>query len=161
MLQCHHILDVSILRKLESTLSLEEKPHLLVSSFKTVDKTPAFEDISKDYFDPKFDVKEEYRPFVSVGSVFLVVSVFTSEPISILRDIGTALTLISKNIISKNTLPFGKSFANGEFVVVQCVGCELRRVMLHRINLVLGIVLESVVVDVIIILPVKSVPVLL
>ena len=55
----------------ESTASPDVKPQGFVSSVKPDDRTHVVEEIT-DHFDPKFDVREEYKPFVSVGSVSLV-----------------------------------------------------------------------------------------
>ena len=135
----------------ESTASPDVKPPGFVSSFKPVDRTPVVEGIT-DRFDPKFDVREEYRPFVSVDSVFLVDSISTSVSVKILRDTGATQTLMSKH-----TLPFGKCSA----IVVQGIEGGFRKVPLHRVNLVSDVVSGSVVVGVLNTLPVKGVSMLL
>ena len=91
----------------ESTASPDVKPQGFVSSVKPVDRTPVVEEVT-DHFDPKFGVREEYRPFVSVGSVSLVDSISTSVSVNILRD-----TRATQTLMSKHTLPFGKSSATG------------------------------------------------
>ena len=139
----------------ESTASPDVKPQGFVSSLKPVDRTPVVEEIT-DYFDPKFDVREEYRPFVSVGSVSLVDSISTSVPVKILRDTGATQTLMSKR-----TLPFGKSSATGKSIVIQGIEGGFRKVPLHRVNLVSDVVSGSVVVGVLNTLPVKGVSMLL
>ena len=113
----------------ESTASPDIKPQWYVSSVKPVDGTPVVEEIT-DHFDPKFDVKEEYRPYVSVGSVSLVDSISTSVLVKILRDTGATQTLMSKH-----TLPFGKSSATGKSIVVQSIEGGFRKIPLHRVNL--------------------------
>ena len=138
----------------ESTASPDIKPQGFVSSVMPVDRTPVVE--ITDHFDPKFDVREEYRPFVSVVSVSLMDSISTSVSVKILRDTGATQTLMSKH-----TLPFGKSSATGKSIVVQGIESGLRKVPLHRINLVTNIVSGSVVVGVLSTLPVKGVSMLL
>ena len=139
----------------ESTASPDVKPQGFVSSVKPVDRTPVVEEIT-DHFDPKFDVREEYRPFVSVGSVSLMDSVSTSVSVKILRDTGATQTLMSKH-----TLPFGKSSATGKSIVIQGIEGGFKKVPLHRVNLVSDIVSGSVVVGVLNTLPVKGVSMLL
>ena len=139
----------------ESTASPDVKPQGFVSSVKPDDRTPVFEEIT-DHFDPKFDVGEEYRPFVSVGSVSLVDSISTSVPVKILRDTGATQTLMSKH-----TLPFGTSSATGKSIVIQGIEGGFRKVPLHRVNLVSDVVSGSVVVGVLNTLPVKGVSMLL
>ena len=139
----------------ESTASPDVKPQGFVSSVKPVDRTPVVEEIT-DHFDLKFDVREEYRPFVSVGSVSLVDSISTSVSVEILRDTGATQTLMSKH-----TLPFGKSSAIGEFIVIQGIEGGFRTVPLHLVNLVSNVVSGSVVVGVLDTLSVKGVSMLL
>ena len=139
----------------ESTASPDVKPQGFVSSVKPVDRTPVVEEIT-DYFDPKFDVREEYRPFVSVGSVSLVDSVSSSVPVMILRDTGATQTLMSKH-----TLPFGKSSASGKSIVIQGIEGGFSKFPLHCVNLVSEVVSGSVVVGVLNTLPVKGVSMLL
>ena len=73
--------------------SPDVKPEGFVSSVKPADRMPVVEEIT-DHFDPKFDVREEYRPFVSVGSVSFVDSLSTPAPVKILRDTGATQTLL-------------------------------------------------------------------
>ena len=138
----------------ESTASPDVKPQGIVSSVKPVDRTPVVE--ITVHFDPKFDVREEYRPFVSVGSVSLVDNISTSVSVKILRGIGATQTLMLKH-----TLPFGKSSATGKSIVVQGIKGGFKKVPLHRINLVSDIVSGSVVVGVLNTLSVKGVSMLL
>ena len=63
--------------------------------------------------------------------------------------------------MSKYTLPFVKSSANGEFIVVQGGGGEFRKVPLHWVDLVMEIISRSVMVGVMSTLSAKSVSVLL
>ena len=116
---------------------------------------PVVEEIT-DHFDPKLDVREEYMPFVSVGSVSLVDSISTSVPIKNLRD-----TRGTQTLMSKHTLPFGKSSATGKFIVIQGIEGGFRTVPLHRVNLVSDVVSGSAVVCVLNTLPVKGVTMLL
>ena len=139
----------------ESTASPDLKPQGFVSSVKPDDRTPVFEEIT-DHFDPKFDVGEEYRPFVSVGSVSLVDSISTSVPVKILRDTGATQTLMSKH-----TLPFGTSSATGKSIVIQGIDGGFKKVPLHLVILVSDVVSGSVVVGVLNTLPVKGVSMLL
>ena len=74
--------------------SPEVKSAGFVSSVKPVNRTPIVEEIT-DHFDPKFDVRDEYRPSVSVGSVSSVDSVSTSVPVKILCDTRATQTLES------------------------------------------------------------------
>ena len=138
----------------ESKASPDVKPEGFVSSVKPVDRTPVVEEIT-DHFDLKFDVREEYRPFVSVGSVSFVDSLSTI-PVKILRDTGATQTLLLKN-----TLPFDMSSATGESVIIQGVEGGFINVPLHRVNLVSDIVSGSVVVGVMETLPAKGVSMLL
>ena len=103
----------------ESTASPDVKPQGFVSSVKSDDRTPVVEEIT-DHFDPKLDVREEYRPFMSVGSVSLVDSISTSVPVKILRDTGATQTLMLKH-----TLPFGTSSATGKSIVIQGIGVTI------------------------------------
>ena len=112
----------------ESKASLDVKPEGFVSSVEPANRTPVD-------FDPKFDVREEYRPFVSVGSVSFVDSLSTPAPVKILRDTGATQTLLLKD-----TLPFYMSSATGESVIVQGVDGGFINVPLHRVNLLLDIV---------------------
>ena len=139
----------------ESKASPDVKPEGFVSSVKPVDRTPVVEEIT-DHFDPKFDVREEYKPFVSVGSVSLVDSISTSVPVKILRDTGATQTLMSKH-----TLPFGTSSATGKSIVIQGIDGGFKKVPLHLVNLVSDVVSGSVVVGVLNTLPVKGVSMLL
>ena len=139
----------------ESTASPDVKPQGFVSSVKPDDRTPVVEEIT-DHFDPKFDVREEYKPFVSVGSVSLVDSISTSVPVKILRDTGATQTLMSKH-----TLPFGTSSATGKSIVIQGIDGGFKKVPLHLVNLVSDVVSGSVVVGVLNTLPVKGVSMLL
>ena len=139
----------------ESTASPDVKPQGFVSSVKPDDRTPVVEEIT-DHFDPKLDVREEYRPFVSVGSVSLVDSISTSVPVKILRDTGATQTLMSKH-----TLPFGTSSATGKSIVIQGIDGGFKKVPLHLVNLVSDVVSGSVVVGVLNTLPVKGVSMLL
>ena len=139
----------------ESKASPDVKPEGFISSVKPVDRTPVVEEIT-DHFDPKFDVREEYRPFVSVGSVSLVDSLSTPAPVKILRDTGATQTLLLKD-----TLPFEMSSATGESVIIQGVEGGFINVPLHRVNLVSDIVSGSVVVGVMGTLPAKGVSMLL
>ena len=139
----------------ESKASPDVKPEGFVSSVKPVDRTPVVEEIT-DHFDPKFDVREEYRPFVSVGSVSFVDSLSTPAPVKILRDTGATQTLLLKD-----TLPFDMSSVTGEYVIVQGVEGGFINVPLHRVNLVSDIVSGSVVVGVMETLPAKGVSMLL
>ena len=82
----------------------DAKPEGLVSSIKPVDITPVVQ--ITDHFDPKFDVKEEYRPFVSVSSVSFVEKLSTPAPVKILRD-----TRATQTLFLKDTLPFDMSSA--------------------------------------------------
>ena len=91
-----------------SKASPEVKPEGFVSSVKPVYRTPIVGEIT-DHFDPKFDVRDEYRPSVSAGSVSSVDSVSTSVPVKILCDTGA--TQMSG---SKHTLHFDTSSATGE-----------------------------------------------
>ena len=106
----------------ESTAPPDVKPQGFVSSVKPVDRTPVVEEIT-DHLDAKFDVREEYRPFVSVGSVSLVDSISTSVSVKILRDTGATQTLMSKH-----TLPFGISSASGKSIIVQGIWGGFRKV---------------------------------
>ena len=106
----------------ESTAPPDVKPQGFVSSVKPVDRTPVVEEIT-DHLDAKFDVREEYRPFVSVGSVSLVDSISTSVSVKILRNTGATQTLMSKH-----TLPFGISSASGKFIIVQGIWGGFRKV---------------------------------
>ena len=81
-----------------SKVSPEVKPEGFVSSVKPVDRTPIVEEIT-DPFDPKYDVRDEYRPSVSVDSVSFVDSVSTSVPVKILCDTRTTQTLDSKHTL--------------------------------------------------------------
>ena len=139
----------------ESTASPDVKPQGFVSSVKSDDRTPVVEEIT-DHFDPKLDVREEYRPFVSVGSVSLVDSISTSVPVKILRDTGATQTLMLKH-----TLPFGTSSATGKSIVIQGIDGGFKKVPLHLVNLVSDVVSGSVVVGVLNTLPVKGVSMLL
>ena len=139
----------------ESTASPDVKPQGFVSSVKPDDRTPVVEEIT-DHFDPKFGVREEYRPFVSVGSVSLVDRISTSVPVKILRDTGATQTLMSKH-----TLPFGTSSATGKSIVIQGIDGGFKKVPLHLVNLVSDVVSGSVVVGVLNTLPVKGVSMLL
>ena len=139
----------------ESTASPDVKPQGFVSSVKPDDRTPVVEEIT-DHFDPMFDVREEYRPFVSVGSVSLVDSISISVPVKILRDTGATQTLMSKH-----TLPFGTSSATGKSIVIQGIDGGFKKVPLHLVNLVSDVVSGSVVVGVLNTLPVKGVSMLL
>ena len=138
----------------ESKASPDVKPEGFISSVKPANRTPVVEEIT-DHFDPKFDVREEYRPFVSVGSVSFVDSLSTPAPVRILRDTGATQTLLLKD-----TLPFDMSSATGESVIVQGVEGGFINVPLHRVNLVSDIVSGSVVVGVMETLPVKGVSML-
>ena len=104
----------------------------------------------------KFDVREEYRTFVSVGSVSFVDSLSTPAPVKILRDIGATQTLLLKD-----TLPFDMSSATGESFIVQVVEGGFINVPLHRVNLVSDIVSGSVVVGEMKTQPAKGVSMLL
>ena len=137
-----------------STASPDVKPQGFVSSVKPVDRTPMVEEIT-DHFDPKFDVRDEYRPSVSVGSVSSVDSVSTSVPANILCDTGATQTLESKH-----TLHFDTSSATGDSVTVQTSGpaeSGCISVPLHHVNLVSDIVSGSDVVGVMNTRPVEGV----
>ena len=137
-----------------SKASPEVKPEGSVSSVKPVDRTPIVEEIT-DHFDPKCDVRDEYRPSMSVGSVSSVDSVSTSVPVNILCDTGATQTLKSKH-----TLHFDTSSATGESVTVQTSGpaeSGCNSVPLHHVNLVSDIVSGSDVVGVMNTRPVEGV----
>ena len=139
----------------ESTVPPDVKPQEFVSSVKPVDRTPVVGEIT-DHFDPQFDVREEYRPFVPVGSVSLMDSVSIPVYFKILRDTGATQTLMSKH-----TLPFGKSSATGKSIIVQGIEGGFSKFLLHRVYLVSDVVSGSVVVGVLNTLPVKGVSMLL
>ena len=139
----------------ELKASPDVKPERFVSSLKPANRMPVVEEIA-DYFDPKFDVREEYRPFVSAGSVPFVDSLSAPAPVKILRDTGATQTLLLKD-----TLPFDMSSATSESVIVQGIEGGFINVPLHRVNLVSDIVSGSVVVGVMETLPAKGVSMLL
>ena len=132
----------------ESTASPDVKLQGFVSSVKPLDRTHVVEEIT-DHFDPQFDIWEEYRPFMSVGSVSLVDSISTPVSVKILRYTGATQILRLKH-----ALPLGKNSATVKSIVVQGVEGGFRKVPIHLVHLVSDVMSKSVVVGVLNTLPV-------
>ena len=105
-----------------------------------------------------FNVREEFRPFISKGTVSLdnVSDTSSPVPITLLRDTGAAQSLILASV-----LPFDSSSATGEEVIASGIENGIVHIPLHKISLCSDIVSGPVVVGVREVLPIKGVSLLL
>ena len=106
-------------------------------------------------FDKSEIIREEYKPFVSEGFVYLESS-YSEVPIKILRDSGATQSLLLEGVF-----PLGVSTSTGESVIAQGIGGGSVNVHLHKVNLVSDLVIGSVFVGTRPTLPIKGVSLLL
>ena len=106
-------------------------------------------------FDKSEIFREEYKPFVSEGFVYLESS-YSQVPIKILRDTGATQSLLLEGVF-----PLGVSTSTGESVIVQGIEGGSVHVHLHKVNLVSDLVIGSVVVGTRPTLPIKGVSLIL
>ncbi len=159
----HVIYDCRIKRRDESRVtstsgaSSNGKSEGLVFHNKSVlTRSPVVDEVTYQFSPKSDDVRDEYRPFVSDGSVSFVDCTSNRVPIKILRDTGTTQSLILEKV-----LPFCSSSATGECVIVQGIEDCFVNIPLHRVRFVSDLVSGSTVVGVASSLPMKGVSLLL
>lgn len=130
----------------ESEAQGQNRPQGLISSDNvTIDRKPNDK-----------DVREEYRPFVSNGSVSPVGDPTEKKSVKILRDTGA-----TQSLIVESSVPCGSDSATGESVIIQGVTGSFVSIPLHRIHLTSGLVSGPVEVGVVPSLPMKGISMLL
>ena len=101
------------------------------------------------------EVSDEFRPFVSNGTVSLDAN-SEEVPVKIVRDTGSG-----QSMILEGTLGLNENSATGNHVLIQGIGMEISKVPLHRVNLRSSLVSGSVQLGVRKELPIKGVEILL
>ena len=102
------------------------------------------------------EIREEYRPFVSNGSVCPVDDPTRKVNINILRDTGA-----TQSLILNKYMPRGADTATGEMVVIQRVGKGFVSVPLHKVTLESNLVCDIIEVGVVDDLPMRGIAMLL
>lgn len=131
-------------KSVEHGSAVSNKPQGFISSHK---------DLGKKI---KGQIREEYEPFVSNGSVCPVDDPTKRVKIKILRDTGA-----TQSLIVEEDMPRGSETTTGERVVIQGVGSNFVSVQLHRISLDSNIVCGPIVIGVVDSLPMKGISMLL
>ena len=120
------------------------KPHGFISSRKESNKRT------------ESRIREEYKPFISNGSVHPVDDATKRVEIKILRDTGA-----TQSLMVRDDMPRESETATGERVILQGVGEDFVSVPLHQISLDSEIVCGTVIVGVVDSLPMQGISMLL
>ena len=105
---------------------------------------------------PEEDDLSDFRPFVYEGTVSTEVDVLSKKKIQILRDTGSAVS-----VILEGSVPLTDATSTGESVVLRGASMEAVEAPLHRIKLESDIFTGNIVVGVWRALPVKGVSMIL